>query len=769
MVLGHDLTIVTDTGDRPYMCVLCRDTFSRSDILKRHFIKCSVRRGNPTGASHLSHPQAHVKKNAGAQQKAMGAEGEVGHMNGMGNIPAADGMVHPFGLIPAQDGMNNIANDQSQLSRSSSINRLDETRDRRSMTASVMGGATTRGGSFDQNYNGGDVATNMSANINPQLANYSMPQVQNGMPVYGGSGSTDWSQMFSSGAQNTYVDNKFMPNVGQTQTAIKLEPSADPARVVGIPDGDVTDPTIFPAWGVPSTYPDSYQQLSTKILNFFCIPGTYSDPATAGTIVATFQPDNIRNFLHNYTHFHAHFPILHVPTFRATEAFVGLVAGMCCVGACYSDRVSPANVRAIMGFLKTGLERCSGLFQTLSAGPNASAGFEWSSLGDSDADLEELQAAMLVESLFLWHGTPAQREAARRTFPLIASLARKAGLLGVSKDATLYSPTHQSDLAPGPTSTSNFDWTRWVEQEKRLRLMYLIFLCDVALAVYFNSSPEFDPFEIRLPLPTDDAAWEANSAVGCAQALGLHGPIAARTRNPDGTMRPTQPEMHLLLKALLDNSSQIRPGATNLFGKFILVHALLAILRRAQVNGSQVMLGRSSTPLPQNAWFVEACPSDHRGRSMPPVVGANLLDRQAVKVMWSALEKFKTNWDQDMAIQYPLGLHVHPRRCGFSEDGIRFYWLATYLLNNTQATDLQMSPDQKLAHTLNLLERVKDWVAAGSASRGEPLGFVGKIEADYGAMDMTLDIKQLFKPLPRTAVKSEKMPAASADSNCAIS
>lgn len=48
------------------MCVLCRDTFSRSDILKRHFQKCSLRRGNPTGATHLSHPQAHVKRNQAA-------------------------------------------------------------------------------------------------------------------------------------------------------------------------------------------------------------------------------------------------------------------------------------------------------------------------------------------------------------------------------------------------------------------------------------------------------------------------------------------------------------------------------------------------------------------------------------------------------------------------------------------------------------------------------------------------------------------------------
>ncbi|KAI1839301.1 hypothetical protein JX266_014488, partial [Neoarthrinium moseri] len=46
--------LLRHTGDRPYTCVLCRVTVSRSDILKRHFQKCSIRRGNPTGASHPS-------------------------------------------------------------------------------------------------------------------------------------------------------------------------------------------------------------------------------------------------------------------------------------------------------------------------------------------------------------------------------------------------------------------------------------------------------------------------------------------------------------------------------------------------------------------------------------------------------------------------------------------------------------------------------------------------------------------------------------------
>ncbi len=50
-----------DTGSRPYSCGLCTDTFSRSDILKRHFSKCSSRRGNPTGQNHLDHSRATKK------------------------------------------------------------------------------------------------------------------------------------------------------------------------------------------------------------------------------------------------------------------------------------------------------------------------------------------------------------------------------------------------------------------------------------------------------------------------------------------------------------------------------------------------------------------------------------------------------------------------------------------------------------------------------------------------------------------------------------
>lgn len=92
------------------MCVLCKDTFSRSDILKRHFQKCSIRRGNPTGATHLSHPNAHVKRSQqqAAANPAKPVQDEVSSNvpppNGIPGTTYGEGAVNGNGLAPARPG-----------------------------------------------------------------------------------------------------------------------------------------------------------------------------------------------------------------------------------------------------------------------------------------------------------------------------------------------------------------------------------------------------------------------------------------------------------------------------------------------------------------------------------------------------------------------------------------------------------------------------------------------------------------------------------------
>ncbi|KAN0076406.1 hypothetical protein V8E54_006548 [Elaphomyces granulatus] len=100
--------LLRHTGDRPYMCVLCKDTFSRSDILKRHFQKCSLRRGNPTGVSHLSHPQAHVKRSQVVPNAVKPVQDEVSSSipppTGLVGTTFGEGSVNGNGLASGRPG-----------------------------------------------------------------------------------------------------------------------------------------------------------------------------------------------------------------------------------------------------------------------------------------------------------------------------------------------------------------------------------------------------------------------------------------------------------------------------------------------------------------------------------------------------------------------------------------------------------------------------------------------------------------------------------------
>ncbi|PMB65144.1 Zinc finger and BTB domain-containing protein 8A [Beauveria bassiana] len=132
--------LLCHTGERPYKCVLCNDTFSRSDVLKRHSQKCSIRRGNPTGSSHLSHP------------------------------------------VPVQDGMNGMPSDQRQPSRSSSMGRVD---------------SPANGDRRGSQSNRGVVNSTNGQNMH----GYDVPPGQRGMPMYGAENkapqsSLDCAQMF---------------------------------------------------------------------------------------------------------------------------------------------------------------------------------------------------------------------------------------------------------------------------------------------------------------------------------------------------------------------------------------------------------------------------------------------------------------------------------------------------------------------------------------------------------------------------------------------
>jgi hypothetical protein len=220
--------------------------------------------------------------------------------------------------------------------------------------------------------------------------------------------------------------------------------------------------------------------------------------------------------------------------------------------------------------------------------------------------------------------------------------------------------------------------------------------------------------------------------------------------------------MHSALNALMHNIWDLQPGATNLYSKFILVHALhiqlwtalrqISIQESGQLNPQNLSFPSSgtSTPISQHDWVRGIDPTGSgqhsastSGRATPETTGQLSL----LKTINNAFDKWKKAWDEDMLAQYPPSSTQY-RRFGFCRDGVHFYWLAKYLMKNNRSMDWQIAPDQRFAQVINFLKSVKTWVVSDSAKRGEELGSVSDI-GDYGMTDMTLDMAQLFRPFDK--------------------
>lgn len=510
---------------------------------------------------------------------------------------------------------------------------------------------------------------------------------------------------------------------------VVARPRADGASSGRLPNLDDTTPSRNPHHQY-----DPYQQICLRVLNDFLLTPNHASSSRSQAVHSFFTADNLEDFLHKYVHFQTHFALLHTPTFRVEDAYVGLVVAMSCVGACYSDRVSPDHVREVMHVLRDALERHSRMLASLDDVVQREIKYENGSFGNRDHDMEELQAIILMQVLFLWNGTPQQRDQARKIFPRIAALVRKADLLDVtaSRDPSS-SLLHQPDYSHQPSDAAAFDWAKWIEQEKRNRITLALFTQDTALGLFFNDPPLLDPFEIHLPLQSDDAVWEAPNGLECAEALGLYGPEAAYKRNPSGTRMPKQREMHFAVQSLLHGSYQVQPGPTNLAGKFVLIHALIALIRKAHVGAGGM--------------------ANNNGHGTPT---DSAIPAQTLKSMITALDKFKRNWDSEMAEQFPPA-SSNPQRQGYSRDGVHYYWLANYLLKNTRQQDLQMTAGRRFMHVMHLLKSVKSWVLSDAATRGEEMGSVAEIGMKYGAQDQTLNMVDLFKPLPDMVISSRSI------------
>ncbi|MCJ1370579.1 hypothetical protein MMC20_001792 [Loxospora ochrophaea] len=600
---------------------------------------------------------------------------------------------------------------------------------------------------------------------------------------HGAGDGFDWPDQFQSGSKEDNLSSLFQPPVrsgrgqvkGESESAHVSYGSATDGRhddlINGIFDSGSASPVTdgvsddFHSWSLDQSQIDPLEGKVRHLTNF-CFPdrqsSVYANDAETQALRYSLTVDNVRHFLDRFSNFQCHWPIIHMPTFDAVKTYDGLILAMMCIGAVYSNRMNVAQVRALVRGTLKAMEQKSSVFEFLKHATISMSGRDMDEY--KTAHIEELQALILLLTLSVWHGDSAQRDSARADFAQCSLLVRKLGLLRPAcSHCPIYSILHQPSSAVDQASPTDWNWNAWIGQEKLSRLMYAFFLTDAALVIYFNCDPHFNPAEITLPLPADDAPWEAKTADTCASALGLYGP-AAQSGNTTGSRRQKQPEMAKAMKALLHPTYEFQARSTNTYAKFILVHALHV---QIWITLKQISLGHSyhglgdlgyltngnTTPISQNDWVTRVDRSGNTSRSSSGQItptdssGAQSPDtHQMLKSATNALQKWKRMWDEDMTLQYPHSASAS-RRLGFCRDGIHFYWLARLFLRNPRAGLWRTPPDSRFVHVLHLLKQVRAWVASENAVRGEEIGSVSEIDDSYGMEGLTLDMKLLFTPL----------------------
>ncbi|EME43997.1 hypothetical protein DOTSEDRAFT_71714 [Dothistroma septosporum NZE10] len=777
--------LLRHTGDRPYMCHLCKDTFSRSDILKRHFQKCSLRRGNPTGANHLAHQRRNT--NNGNRLSISQQESPIG-LAGMQPVAGQEG--YNGGVVSHSPTVNG-----DMSARSSRANSLITPDQMNPSSAPYQPGMNAY--AMQQNSANGTQMPNYSYsqpppplngyNINSspyppqqsflgqQSSRFDNSQNNQHQQMQSGDGSgVDWTRMFNQGGQDGFIGSHSANASSQGNTLIKTEPDAKPAfqndfsndsflgSLYSHPSGfggEDTDGGMpgFPSWGMD----DPLQAKVDNLMQHCFPPGVESIKGnpSADLMQSALNVENIKHYAEHYTSYHGHWPILHMPTFKLAEANNSLVLAIICIGAVYSPKLTVHQSRQMMEFVKaTVFGNCSIYSRTMRG--------QIHGLGSQPHEIEELQALSMLHILFTWHGDPAQRQAARAEFPTLVSIAKAMGLCQqASPGHYAYSALHLSQAQHDQFAGQSWQWQSWLEQEKRNRILYHLVVTDAAMVMYFNCTTTFDAFEIRLMLPADDAAWDASSPQDCANALGLNG-RQAQGRNMNGTRKAVQPSFRDAMRTLMDPYSAFQPGSTNVYSKFLLVHALIvriiacqkALLQNDQnFQGFNLQLHGSTpaTPLSQNDWLEHNGGGSANGSANDSGRGTptgslsphnpNAAAHQEKKRVSQALEKWKRNWDHDMELQYPPQ-QSYQRRFGFSRDGVHFFYLGRSFLTSQQATDFNLPADMRFKRVMSLLKRIKGMVVGDNETKGQEIGSVGDIDDQYGTDSLTLNMELLFKP-----------------------
>ena len=488
--------------------------------------------------------------------------------------------------------------------------------------------------------------------------------------------------------------------------------------------GGTGNPSGMNGWNLPNSFPSTAERLTA-----FC-QFDESDDSDAQLLRRLLSNQNIEELYAHYLDYHIHWPFINVASLNLAETYEGLILSMICVGAVYSDRATIHEVRSCLKHIKIILKRSEAfrLSQRFSIDASEVQGREFDII-------QQLKALLLIDGVAAWHGDGELRGDVMQCNGGYIRLVRALGLLAPAPPSSpAYSILHQPGFVDD-TTLENWDWNAWLIQESRVRVVVHLFLLNAALVMYFNFPTYLEPTEIHIPLPVDDAAFNASDAEECARALGLQGAAAVEEANPSGTRSAKQPELHTLLAHLqTPGATNLPPRSTNAFGKFIVVHALIVqihlVRRRIFLeHGAQVARGPPTARAPRNLML-------HNGLSIP----------QFLRNIVGSLSRWLAAWRHDLPLQFS---GTAPRNAGFCRDAEPFFFIAKLMLQSSSKDLVDVPADTRCQQVMRVLKLVKARLAADERSRngGGDADPTGAVDDDFAMDDLSWDMKLLFAPL----------------------
>ena len=265
-----------------------------------------------------------------------------------------------------------------------------------------------------------------------------------------------------------------------------------------------------------------------------------------------------------WVHFHAQIPILHKPTFVPDSCPELLILAMMALGASCLEKVHGVST----------MHNCAELANFLAWH------LRWEIFMDADfrppAKLWVFQALLLIEYYEKMYSTRPLHERAHIHHATTLTLMRRgSSLIGRSaldsppsvKDGSGRSSSAASNgLSYINASGANTDdpwWNHWITAEATRRCAFAAFIMDSIHATMFGHSAVMVAHEMRLPLPCDEALWNATAAADVGR---MENEKARRGEKPVSLIEG--------LKKTLSGRDTVK---TNPFGRTILMSGLLNV------------------------------------------------------------------------------------------------------------------------------------------------------------------------------------------------